>query len=226
MTESFRTGFLPMAVAETSFLVDRLGQDCGPMQFIRELTQNSIEAIVRAGEPGEIQWGSIVQIFPSGISATKLAILDTGDGMTGEALEKHINQLSASGSQQDLSGNFGVGAKISTAPRNPLGVVYRSWKHGQGHQVWLYQDPRGHYGLRQFPLGDDEFSYHPPVPDALKPDVIGSHGTQVILMGAGEAEDTTKPPDGIASRIAVYQVSSRHGRFEGRPPLSRRNADD
>ena len=36
---------LPMTVAGTGFLVDRLGQDCSPLQFLRELTQNSIEAI-------------------------------------------------------------------------------------------------------------------------------------------------------------------------------------
>ena len=28
-------GFLPMEVAQTSFLVDRLGTDCGPAQFLR-----------------------------------------------------------------------------------------------------------------------------------------------------------------------------------------------
>jgi len=72
-------------------------------------------------------------------------------------LERHINQLSASGAQQDLSGNFGVGAKISTAPANPLGVVYRSWKDGQGHQVWLHRDSRDQYGLRQFSLGAVEY---------------------------------------------------------------------
>ena len=209
------TGFLPMAVAGTSFLVDRLGQDCGPTQFVRELAQNAIEAIVRTGEPGEILWGRVQQAFPSGIAVTKLAITDTGDGMTGEELERHINQLSASGGQQDLSGNFGVGAKISTAPRNPMGVVYRSWKHGEGHQVWLHQDATGRYGLRQFSLGDDEFSYHPPVPDSLKPALIYDHGTQVILMGASENEDTTKAPEGVPSSpswVSKY-LNSRYFQF-------------
>ena len=184
MPELFKNGFLPMAVAQTSFSVNRLGQDCEPMQFIRELTQNSIEAVIRTGESGEIRWHCTKQAFPSGKSGFKLSITDTGDGMTGEELERHINQLSASGAQQDLSGNFGVGAKISTVPRNPIGVVYRSWKDGEGHQVWLHKDRIGQYGLRQFPLDDDEFSYHPPVPNSSKPAIIRSHGTQVILMGA------------------------------------------
>ncbi len=213
--QNSKLGFLPMAVAETSFLVNRLGQDCEPMQFVRELTQNSIEAIVRAGESGEIRWDRIRQIFPSGKSGFKLSITDTGDGMTGEELERHINQLSASGSQQDLSGNFGVGAKISTAPANPIGVVYRSWKHGQGHQVWLHQDPIGQYGLRQYSLDGDEYTYHPPVPDSVKPSLIQDHGTQVILMGASEVEDTTKPPEGIVSSLSWISkyLNSRYFQF-------------
>ena len=36
---------LAMSVDNIGFLLDRLGQDCHPLQFLRELTQNSIEAI-------------------------------------------------------------------------------------------------------------------------------------------------------------------------------------
>ena len=39
--------FLEMTVSNIGFLLDRLGQDCHPLQFLRELTQNSIEAINR-----------------------------------------------------------------------------------------------------------------------------------------------------------------------------------
>ena len=48
--------FLAMTVHNTGFLLDRLGQDCHPLQYLRELTQNSIEAIQRSGSPGEIIW--------------------------------------------------------------------------------------------------------------------------------------------------------------------------
>lgn len=41
---------LPLSVANTGFLLDRLGEDCHPLQFLRELTQNSIEAIGRTSE--------------------------------------------------------------------------------------------------------------------------------------------------------------------------------
>jgi hypothetical protein len=46
-----------MEVANTGFMLDRLGQDCAPLQFLRELTQNSIEAIQQVPDrQGEIVW--------------------------------------------------------------------------------------------------------------------------------------------------------------------------
>lgn len=41
---------LEMKVANTGFIVDRLGRDCAPLQYLRELTQNSIEAILDTPE--------------------------------------------------------------------------------------------------------------------------------------------------------------------------------
>ncbi len=54
MSESNLHGerLLAMSVHNIGFLLDRLGQDCHPLQFLRELTQNGIEAIERTGEPG------------------------------------------------------------------------------------------------------------------------------------------------------------------------------
>ncbi len=45
---------LALTVSNTGFLLDRLGQDCAPLQFVRELTQNAIEAIrmIRASPKG------------------------------------------------------------------------------------------------------------------------------------------------------------------------------
>ena len=47
----------PMQVGNTSFMLDRLGEDCAPLQFLRELTQNAIEGIQRLPEKtGEVVW--------------------------------------------------------------------------------------------------------------------------------------------------------------------------
>src|SRR4051812_32592391 len=112
--------FLAMSVDNIGFLLDRLGQDCHPLQFLRELTQNAIEAIQRKGGKGEIIWDmDWITYELEGLK--KLSITDDGDGMTGEELVKFINQLSSSMSSQSMSGNYGVGAKITAATRNPYG---------------------------------------------------------------------------------------------------------
>ena len=41
---------LPMTVKNMTFLVNRLGEDCSPLQFIREVTQNSIDAASNSGD--------------------------------------------------------------------------------------------------------------------------------------------------------------------------------
>jgi DNA topoisomerase VI subunit B len=75
---------LPMSVANTGFMLDRLGQDCSPLQYLRELTQNSIEAILRTPKQlGEIVWDvdwalhDLNQVY-------KLSVVDNGDGMAGD----------------------------------------------------------------------------------------------------------------------------------------------
>lgn len=113
MTPRLRRGeenFLAMSVQNIGFLLDRLGQDCHPLQYLRELTQNSIEAIIRSGVPGEIVWDMDWTTYDlEGLQ--KLCIIDTGDGMTGDEMVRFINQLSSSVATQSLSGNYGVGAK-------------------------------------------------------------------------------------------------------------------
>lgn len=48
---------LPLQVHDVGFLLDRLGEDCHPLQFLRELTQNAIEAILKTPEKaGQIVW--------------------------------------------------------------------------------------------------------------------------------------------------------------------------
>src|SRR4051812_41162537 len=112
----FSTGdrTLPMTVKNTGFLLDRLGQDCHPLQFLRELTQNSMEAIARAGGSGAVIWDVDWNSYDlEGTGVMRLSITDDGFGMSGPEMVEHINKLSSSGAEQSLSGNYGVGAKIA-----------------------------------------------------------------------------------------------------------------
>jgi len=191
--------FLAMTVHNIGFLLDRLGEDCHPLQFLRELTQNSIEAIQRSGQPGEIVWDVDWTTYDlEGVR--KLCVIDTGDGMTGDEIVKFINQLSSSVSKQSLSGNYGVGAKVAAATRNPLGVIYLSWKDGEGAMIQLYRDPEaGQYGLKQWRHADGRYAHHLPVENDVRPEQVRDHGTKVVLLGNSKDEDTMRPPTGAAS---------------------------
>lgn len=145
---------LDMSVANTGFMVDRLGQDCAPLQFLRELTQNSIEAVLATPErKGDIVWDVDWAGHQFG-GPYKLCIIDNGIGMSGDEMSRYINALSSSAHEQSHDGNFGVGAKIAAATRNHEGLIYLSWKSGQGAMIHLWRDPETHnYGLRQLSTG-------------------------------------------------------------------------
>jgi hypothetical protein len=191
---------LPLTVRNIGFLLDRLGEDCHPLQFLRELTQNAIEAIARTKDrQGEIIW-DVDWTHYELEGVYKLCVVDNGDGMTGEEMVRFINQLSSSLVEQSVQGNYGVGAKIAAATRNHAGLIYLSWKAGHGSMIHLWRDPEtGQYGLRQFERPDGSFGHFAEVEDSVKPDLIKTHGTVVVLLGQTDGTDTMRPPDSVAS---------------------------
>jgi hypothetical protein len=210
------THTLEMEVANTGFMLDRLGQDCAPLQFLRELTQNSIEAIRQVpGQQGEIVWDVDWNRYDlTGIY--KLACIDTGIGMTGEEMLEYINKLSSSMHMQAFDANFGVGAKIAAATRNHAGLIYLSWKDGVGYMTHLWRDPlTGKYGLQQLPRPDGSFGHWARVEDSIKPAIIEDHGTMVIFLGNDPDADTMKAPKEAASpsRWVAKYLNTRYFRF-------------
>lgn len=193
---------LALTVHNTGFLLDRLGADCHPLQFLRELTQNAIEAIQHTREKtGEVLWDVDWTPYELGEHlAYKLCITDNGCGMTGEEMVKYINQLSSSARVQSVEGNYGVGAKIAAATRNHAGLIYLSWKEGRGSMIHLWRDPKtGQYGLRQIQRPDGTFGHFAEIDDAIKPGLISEHGTRIVLYGMTDDADTMKAPPDAAS---------------------------
>ena len=204
---------LPMSVANMTFLVNRLGEDCSPLQYIRELTKNAEQAVTLSGVPGEIVWDvnwTHYELDP----VYKLSCIDTGVGMTGPEMVDLINKLSSSLHEQAASKNFGVGAKIAAAPRNPHGVIYMSWKGGAGSMVWLHFDLVANvYGLKRWPENDGEF--WTPISDEVKPKPIDQHGTMVTLLGKSDDHNTMEAPTGtpMKSRWILRYLNTRFFRF-------------
>ncbi len=204
----------PMQVANMTFMLERLAQDCGPLQFLRELTENAIQGIQAShDQAGEVRWDvdwTRYELEPK--EGYKLAVIDTGIGMTGPEMIDYINQLSSSMHEQTKHGNFGMGAKIAAAPRNTLGLVYLSWKGGQGSMIHLWKDPdTGTYGLRRHQNGE----FWLPVSKDIKPEPIKDHGTMVILLGNKPGASTMDaPPEAlIPSRWITRYLNSRYFRF-------------
>lgn len=189
-------------------MLERLGRDCTPLQYVREYVQNSIEAIQRTEDKtGEIlvdvNWG-LLENNPG--HPFKLSFTDNGIGMTGEELIKYIKDLSSSG-ESNIFENYGMGAKIASITRNRAGILYESWKSGEGYCILMkYDESEDAYGLEQFHVGG-EYTFYAPVNEEAKPDMIGEHGTRVTLFGGALEDDTMDVPGSIkGSREAwLYQ---------------------
>jgi hypothetical protein len=185
---------LPMTVDNMTFLVERLAQDCAPLQFVRELTVNSIQALsLTPGAQGSVTW-DVDWFYYEQKGIFKLSCVDTGVGMTGPEMVEYINKLSSSIHEQGASKNFGIGAKIAAASRNRHGLIYKSWKNGRGAMVELYFDSHARvYGLRRWPENNGEF--WAAISDDLKPPEIRRHGTMVTLLGNAASQNTLQPPE-------------------------------
>ena len=156
---------LQMTVKNMTFMINRLHRDCSPLQFVRELTQNSIEAIQALYQrKGEIIWDVDWNRFEL-TGVYKLAVLDTGVGMSGEEMVDYINNLLFSIHEQTVEGNFGIGAKIAAVQEVP-GLIYLSWKNRCGYMIHIWRDPdTGVYGLRRFQRPDGTSEYWTAVDD-------------------------------------------------------------
>lgn len=185
-----------MEVDNIDFLIERMGQDCSPNQYLRELTQNSIEAIQRTGRPdGHIVWDHYVTTE----GVRKLCIVDNGDGMTGLEMIRYINKLSSSRAEQGMTGNYGVGAKIAAAVHSPCGLVYVSRPdHDEDRGTYTIQlmKAEGKYGL--LPIGADGFfEYYARIDteDEVPEPLRGrDSGTLVIISGKTNEADTAAGP--------------------------------
>jgi len=205
-----------MQVANMTFLVNKLGKDCAPLQYIREINENAIEAICRlpaeaatGGIYWDVNWGhyNLDGVF-------KLCCIDTGVGMTGPEMVEYINKLSRSINVQSAYGNFGVGAKIAAAPLNPHGLIYMSWKDGGGSMVKLWFDPEEKvYGLQRWPQNQNE--YWAGVSADMKPKEIIDHGTCVTFLGKADDDNTMDAPANtpMRSRWILRYLNTRYFRF-------------
>lgn len=193
-----------MGVANVGFLIENLGKDAGELQYLRELVQNSFESILRRGGAEQ---GFVEIDFEEIEGVKKLRITDNGIGMTPDEVRQNINHLSASAGIQAFDKNFGIGAKITAAVRNPHGVMYKAWKDGDG-SVTILGRQEGRYGRIGWRNPDDDsVDYWLPLPANDKHSLIDKNGVSVVLLGKSQEDDTTVSPPGAdlpSQWVAAY----------------------
>jgi hypothetical protein len=211
-------GWHELAVANPTFLLERLGSECTDVQGLRELTVNGLDAIAALGERtgGRVVWDLDWERFDASAGRVrKLSVVDTGTGMTAEQLRYYINQLAASGREQSSTGNFGVGAKVAAGSRNPAGLEYRSWHEGQGSLVCFKRHRDGRWGLEPQRWENGRTDFWRPLSEADKPWPLRgqSHGTQVVLLGQHERHDTTQAPESVTEARRQWITRYLNARF-------------
>jgi hypothetical protein len=200
-------------VQNADFIAEKLASELLPDQEYREAAKNGEEAILRRGGP-EAQGRIEFDVDWPMLGATKawyLSCADDGDGMTRSELEKYTTTLAVIGANgnQSISGNQGMGLKISGPTRHKEGLLVRSLKDGQATMVqvgWNKQSKE--YGL--IPIGSDN-EIVTSVPIEMFPDFIRERGsgTVVTFLGNSELENTFKP----AGRTSGWLFKYLHRRF-------------
>jgi hypothetical protein len=214
------TRFRRMGVDPTGlqFGMEKLNRELDRHQFIRELTQNGIEAVEATGEGGEVVWANYPMPTAGGEFVDKLACVDNGIGMTGDELVDYMNNAFRSGKERGHQANFGIGAKVSATAFNKLGVLYLSWKAGEGAMIHLTRDDEGFFSLRQLQRPDGSFGWWAPIGNERKPgSVVKDHGTVVVLLGDEESDDTFQRPVGSELPRSAWVATYLSQKYVGFP---------
>lgn len=190
-------------VENADFIAEKLAAELLPNQEYREGYKNAEEAVERriradraAGRepaPGRIDADVDWELHEQDPDSWYLAIADNGDGMSHSELERYMTTLAVTGANQNqsITGNQGMGLKISGPTRHKRGILLRSLKTGQATMVQIGWTGR-EYDL--IPL-NDAGDLVVDVPESVFPDFILEHGsgTVVTYLGNHEIENTVVP---------------------------------
>ena len=186
----------PITIRDIDFTVSRQIEQCPKTMMLRELAMNAIEAAAKAPEGRRIVEIKGKTVAECG-DARKLAIWNTGPGMSSTELD-HICDLAASlGKDMALEGNFGMGAKVASLPSNTLGMRYRSCRDGVVSQVILGKR-EDIYGKVWIPV-DDSFEEVVDVTEQVRDEAeyrLDEDWTEIVLFGNRPDQDTVADPYG------------------------------
>ena len=191
-----------------SLLIDSWRNQISQDQQYREFTQNSIESIKRVQKEnpeykGIIKWGIDERYFKKH-KVKKLCIIDNGEGMTPQEMLTNINSLGGS-TRNNEHYNHGCGAKIAGLAHNREGLLYRSWKNGQGYVAKFMRNEMGRYGAA---IANGRNTHE--LSTNEKPTEIKDHGCMVTLLGDSPEQNTTEPVKGNYGTLLKNSRNSKN----------------
>ena len=215
--------FVPMGIGSLRPIIERTYRESHPLQFLRELVTNSLEAKATRIEIGPHHHIGETQ------GIWRFMARDNGHGMSGSQMLSYLNNFGKGG--KSIGGyheNFGIGSKTSLLPWNRAGMVVISYtKESQrGNMIKLKLDENsGEYGLGELkdgavvcePFDDGVVDWA-----SLRPEWMTT-GTIVMLMGNTGTESTylevcstVGQPKIVHSSMtwAVSFLSQRYWRFD------------
>ena len=181
-------------------LINLLGKNCPIHQVLREGVINGIEANNRdnPNTRGKVlvakDWGD----------ERKLSIINVnGEYLSEEKAKNHLITLAESGNTNGHTENFGIGAKVSYLPQASQGILYRSIsEEGYSVKFQIMKRDDDLYGLKDFKDQDGSLTCFPELTDEEYESVFSNvsgdtkqiketdYGTEMVLMGDSDSEDT------------------------------------
>ncbi|MFZ6763447.1 MULTISPECIES: ATP-binding protein [Acetobacterales] len=203
-----------LRVDNEDFLVASMIERCPRSMMIRELLQNALEAAATAPEGRRRVEFSALPVE----GTRKLAIWNSGTGLSGEELFRMCDIASSIRKETGLDRNFGMGAKVASLPSNQRGLRYRSARQGEVGEVVIGKF-NGVYGRLLRPGGDGRPAEVIDAGEAARAEGrrTGEDWTEVVLLGNAAAQDTVSDPYNgrprVGPRWLVDAIGQRFFRF-------------
>jgi hypothetical protein len=114
-----------------------VNQFARPLDFLRELVQNAIDA----GSPRVEVWVQYVPPRTPGPGVLEIHVDDFGEGMDEGVIDNHLTRLFSSTKEDDLTkiGKFGIGF-TSIFAIEPDAVLLRTSRHGESWELLFHPD--------------------------------------------------------------------------------------
>ena len=179
-------------------LILQAGGSCPIRQIVREGVWNGADSNERFEfENPDSDTEKEIIIKKDRFNPLKVCITNIGgDYFSKNKAKQHLLTLANTDTNNkfvnnEFDKNKGGGAKYAYLPHAPVGILYRSKDvAGDGIRFHMGLQSSGYYGLKDFYCHDLEETTSFPYCAEFSHELENSHGTDMVLMGATEEQDT------------------------------------